>query len=353
MANEFLFNLSDKIAKKLGWGIRRRPRIFRQTFVVSVTTRCNFHCPHCLREFIDEDKKLIRDLSPEIFEEVLREGKKINFRAISFTGGEPILHPQFAGMVSLVKKYGYTYNFITNGWLYEQYWPLIQENRENLDVILLSIDGATAEVHDVIRNKPGSFERLVEAIKFFRKNKIPLMLTFVIMKRNHRQIEEIADFCLRFDIKAIKYAAIISLRKSDERGLSEEEKFDAFQRIISLRKKLQNRLNITMTANLVSGKSLENRFHSPNFCVVLEGRQLYIDHDGAMLFCCDLYQKYPTKPLIQELGFKECLRINLDLINEIKKRHADDLLNNSLPRVSNFCDFCANYVEQFLDLVQE
>lgn len=355
MYSEFLFNFSNKIAGKLNLRIEKNARkdgFFRPTFVVSATTRCNFHCPHCLRDFTDDNKTLIKDLSPDVFEIVLREGKKVNFSYISITGGEPILNPYFPELVNLIKKYNYTYNFTSNGWLYKDYWPIIEESRRNLDQILLSIDGATAEVHDAVRNKPGSFERLMEAARSYQKNKIPLIVTFVITKQNYHQIEEMVNLGVNLGIRTIKYTAVISLRESDDYGLTDDEKLRAFKQVSMLQEKFKNKINFITTANLVAGRSSDNRSSSPHFCTILDGQQLFIDHDGAMLFCCDLYQKCPHKPLIQELGFKECLRINFDVINEIKKQHAKDLLDNSLPKLVNFCDFCNNYVEKFLDLVQ-
>ncbi len=265
--SDILEKLTTKITEKilnqldgrsLGIGFLTRlthhgsPYHNRRGFIVSVTTRCNFHCPHCLREEVDKRKTINRDLPISVLEEALKEGKKINFQFVSFTGGEPILHPQFEEMISLTNKYGYRFNFASNGWLHKEYWDILKKYFQNLDFIFLSLDGTTSEVHDAVRNKLGSFDKLIETISFYKKQNLPLMATFCVTKKNFHQIEKLPDFCLGLGIKRLKWATVIPVYGENgmislEYALSDNERTEALEKIINLRERFKSQCDILVT----------------------------------------------------------------------------------------------------------
>ena len=359
MLKNFLINLYNKIYQNQDLGQDKEKKDYyrfhpRFTFVVSVTSRCNFNCPHCLRQFVDQKKTLIQDLSLSVFETVLKEGKKINFSNISFSGGEPILHPEFEKLVELVKKYDYTFNFASNGWFYKEYLPIINRYRENLELIFLSLDGPTAEIHDLVRNQPNSFKRVMKAIDFYKKNHFPLMITSCITKQNYHRVEEIADLCMKLGLKQIKYAAVIYPEIPNSFTLTDEEKFEVVKKLFHLRRKFKDSLNIYITSSFFGSSQFLTTYsklkQNINYCYVLNQLQFHIDPEGGMLFCCDIFKECKNKPLIQKIGFENAFKITLEVINEIKKRRLYDLLNNP-DKINSTCDYCNKYIDKYLDLI--
>ena len=312
--------------------------------VFSVTTRCNFSCPHCLRQLVDSGKTVIKDLPISVFEMALKGGKKIGFKKVAFTGGEPILHPQFREMVELIKKYNYDFRIVSNGWFYKDYLPIINSAKKNFDAINFSLDGATAEVHDSFRNKPGSFERIMEAIKLYQQNQIPIILVTCLNKKNYDQIEKIVNLCLGFKIKWLRVTLEMPVPNS---GLTDEELLDMARRIVCLREKFKNQVFISPCSSFFQKD--ENRRKVINFCSILkDGPHPLIDQDGGMIFCCDIFQKCSQKPLIQKEGFEKSYRITLNVINEIKKQRLRDLLNNP-EEATGTCDYCNKYIGKVLE----
>lgn len=365
MLRKPLIKLYNKIGRDLNL-IRKIPIISQERMkrssqgicVVSTTTRCNFNCPHCLHTFkIDKGKTLIKDMPLSVFEILLRDGKKVNFATISFSGGEPILHPRFEELVRLVVKYDYWFNFSTNSWLYEKYWPIVNKYRKNVEVIFFSLDGPTANIHDAVRDKPGSFKRVIKAIKFFKKNNFLVIVSTVFNKQTYHLVEDMANLCLKLGVGWLKSGAVMSPIPSSY-GLTDEERFELIQRILNLRnqEKFRKSLHVEMTAGTLQGAKFLNS--SPvnkqniHFCGVLRGDKLYVDHDGGMLPCCDIYQECKNKPLIQEVGFEKALEINLEVINELKKQRLHDLFHNS-ESVVRTCDFCNKHIERLFDLVNK
>ena len=108
--------------------------------IFELTNRCNFSCVHCIRA---EDGPH-HDLPVTIVNKVLTEVQAYQpISLVAFTGGEPTLHPQFADMVELVATYGYPFTFVTNGWNFPQTFSKIQDWKNKLESVSLSLDGAS------------------------------------------------------------------------------------------------------------------------------------------------------------------------------------------------------------------
>jgi MoaA/NifB/PqqE/SkfB family radical SAM enzyme len=314
----------------------------------SITTRCNFNCPHCLRRLVDGGKTIKKDLPLPVFETALREAWKVGFQNIAFTGGEPILHPSFGELVALTKKHGYGFRIVSNGWLYKDYLPIINSAKENFRGMSLSLDGATAKVHDSFRDKPGSFQRLMEAMELYRKNQISMVLSTCLDKRNYDQLEGIVDICLRFGIESLCVGTRTPAEKS---GLTDQEFAWLIQEVRRLNEKNSPRVFISPFTSFFQR---DNYFKKQvNFCVVLGSKhEPSIDADGGMIFCCDIWQKCRQKPLIQKEGFEECYRICLETANEIKKQRLHDIFSNPAA-VSGTCDYCNKHIERVLAAVRK
>jgi len=349
---KFLINLSNKTLEYL-WPKKKindaRVHYFPQSRILffAITSQCNFNCPHCIRRLDDKNKTVIKDLPISIFKIALKEGKKMNFNTILLVGGEPILHPQFKEIITLIRKYNYKFLIISNGWLYKEYWEGLEYNRENLIDINLSLDGATAEVHDNIRNKKGSFERVIEAINFYKRRKIDIGIKTLISKRNRHQIEEILKLCLKLKVKRITFISEIPSRNSD---FPPKERAKALKEILVFQRRFRGVLRIQPAASLFQNIECKT---GVQFCSPLDGQKIYIDWDGGMLFCPDIFFRCENKPLIQEVGFEKAYKITLDTINEIKKRRLYDLLNNSIEANTTLCDYCDKHIESCLDLAKE
>ncbi len=309
---------------------------FSPTIGFFVTSRCNFNCSHCILKTLNSDPTLIKDLPVSVFETALREGRRFGFGHVSLTGGEAILHPQFTELINLIKKYNYTYGFVSNGWFYKDYWRVIKHNKESLNYVTFSLDGSVAEIHDDIRGRKGSFNKVMEAISFYRKKQINIGVNFLVSKRNYHQIADTAKLCAGLGVKGIVYTSELPTSNSD---LSSEERARALEEIYRLRKELKGSLNVTIGVTLEGFKCQTKIGSCPSF----KGQRMVIDFNGGMFFCCNLYKRCESKPLIQDLGFKKAYQMNLELIDEFKKRR----LNHA-----QTCDDCNNYIENYLNLVR-
>lgn len=74
---------------------------------------CNLNCSYCdSRYACDGDSEILEIMTAE---EILERVKKIGCRAITVTGGEPLIHPGIDHLLKLLMKEGYWINVETNG----------------------------------------------------------------------------------------------------------------------------------------------------------------------------------------------------------------------------------------------
>jgi MoaA/NifB/PqqE/SkfB family radical SAM enzyme len=133
-----------------------------EQITVVVTDMCNFRCPMCqFAHSAAEGYRLnqIGHMAPDVFHKLVEESP--SWPLISFTGGEPLLHPHIVDFVSHAHTKGNPTQLTTNGWFLEKFAHSLCE--AGLDVLVVSVDGPR-EIHDRVR-RAGAFERLAAGLQ--------------------------------------------------------------------------------------------------------------------------------------------------------------------------------------------
>jgi len=142
--------------------IRRRPRArFFEAVQIEVTSRCLSRCVMCPRVVL-ADQWHEMDLSWEAFQRIARVFPWVQH--VHLQGwGEPLLHPRLFDMIAPAKKAGCRVGLTTNG------MRLDQDTGKrlldlNVDLIAISIAGATRHTHESIR-VGSDFPLIVENVR--------------------------------------------------------------------------------------------------------------------------------------------------------------------------------------------
>ena len=160
--------------------------------VREITNHCNLSCIHCSR-----DKKEKRIHMPyEMVEDIVRQAAALGIEEVCLTGGEPLLYPRLLDVLELFFSKGINVSIVSNGYLFKEIlYPFFKRKPSYIEMfsICFSVDGNTAEIHDFLRGKEGSFNRVMEAIRLCHELDIPLSIKMAIWKYN---IDHILDACL-------------------------------------------------------------------------------------------------------------------------------------------------------------
>lgn len=130
---------------------------------IVITNRCNLQCCYCQRRLAPDAPE--EQLPLGLWEKNLDDWAARGCRFIHFTGGEPTLHP---GLVSLVRRaagHSMTVSITTNGTAPPELYR--QMVRDGLRSVHLSLDYVDEDTFDATVGVPGSFRRVLEAMRVF------------------------------------------------------------------------------------------------------------------------------------------------------------------------------------------
>ena len=157
------------------------------------TIRCNLTCAHCRR--VESDDTVHRDLSTEqakgLIEQLAELGRdQPMMPVLVFSGGEPLCRNDLFKLIRYAKSLGISPALATNGTLIDA-TAAGQIHDSGVVRVSVSLDGATADVHDRLRRLTGSFERAIEGIGYLREAKVPFQINITLTKHNAGQLEDI------------------------------------------------------------------------------------------------------------------------------------------------------------------
>lgn len=127
--------------------------------VWDITYACPLRCSHCYSE---SGRRPSRQLAHDDLLRVTDALLALDPLAIVLAGGEPLIVRDLPEVITRITGAGVQVHLYTSGWAVT---PKIVENVLRLCTsVSVSVDGATAEVHDRIRGRAGSFDRAMNAL---------------------------------------------------------------------------------------------------------------------------------------------------------------------------------------------
>jgi radical SAM protein with 4Fe4S-binding SPASM domain len=153
------------------------------------------------------------------------------FRTLIYTGGEPLVRPDIFDLLRHSQKAGLANIIATNGTLIDEEMAFKLKDH-GVVCNAISIDAANPAVHDMVRNKQGSFDLALRAIEATKKAGIMLQINTTAMEYNMPHLPELIDFAdncgagimLMYQLVAVGRGEKIekaTLKKSANKYLSE------------------------------------------------------------------------------------------------------------------------------------
>jgi MoaA/NifB/PqqE/SkfB family radical SAM enzyme len=133
----------------------------------AITNACNAKCRFC--SYPRGKAGAVRAVDYPTAQRVLDVLAERNWKIISFTGGDPLLHPDLYRIIRYAADHGFVTRSGTNGWLldekaaYHLAWSGIRN-------FWISIDSEDPQKHEENRGLPGLFERLRKALPVLQRN---------------------------------------------------------------------------------------------------------------------------------------------------------------------------------------
>lgn len=308
--------------------------------LIELTNRCNLSCHHCL----DGRHRGAGDLKIEIIERILQNAREHGFDHLSFTGGEPTLHPRFIEMLTMVSEAGYNFGFVTNGWNFTRIYEKLLPHRNSLTGITFSLEGAKEETHDRLRGR-GSYRRVMQAVSICVVKDIPFTFNTVITSHNRGELHEIAEISAKLGSRGLRFGHLISTPRivSGNMDLSPVERRQTEVIIWQLQK--------TLSIPIVMAPGYYTTDLFP--CAPLKMQEINIDWRGNVTMCCNLSghgEDVGNDDIIgnlNEMSFSEAYGRLIQVNGKFQKDKLEHHSNGKFRDSDYFpCWYCLNYFKK-------
>src|SRR5271157_1682544 len=228
--------------------------------------RCNLSCTYC-NEYDDFSKPVPVETMKRRIDDLARLGTSI----VTFSGGEPLLHPELDDLIAHVRKYPIIAAIITNGYLLTA--ERIQRlNRAGLDHLQISIDNVMPD--DVSKKSLKVLDKKLQLLAEHADFHVNINSVVGGGTRNPHDALVIGRRAVQLGFTST--IGIIHDGEGQLRPLSDEER-KVFLKMKKLEKKNYSRFN-QFQDNIAYGK--------PNNWRCRAGaRYLYICEDGLVHYC--------------------------------------------------------------------
>ncbi len=159
---------------------------------LELTYHCNLRCGFC---YTDSPRRTLArtvEMSDEQWRRIVGQAIELGLIEAVITGGEPLLRRELTlETVERLTAAGMMVTLNTNGWF------LDAEAADRLAGtgarVHVSLDGASAELHDASRGVPGSWRRAVEAIDLMLTRGGRVQVVHVVTPRNEATFGEFLE----------------------------------------------------------------------------------------------------------------------------------------------------------------
>lgn len=199
--------------------------------VWNITRTCNLRCIHCYSDSGSDiaEKELTTGEALSLIDDLAQ----FNVPVILFSGGEPLLRPDFFELVNHAREKGIRVTISTNGTLITP--DLARDiKKAGVSYVGISLDGI-GENNDRFRGKKGAFEAALKGIRYCRRESQRVGLRFTINRHNYHELPDIFNLLVEEDIpRACFYHLVYSGRGSKmiDEDISHEETRAALDLII-------------------------------------------------------------------------------------------------------------------------
>lgn len=235
---EFLSQLEEAEVIWQGTPVRTEKKCFYSYVIryitLNITNTCNLFCKHCYIEASNKNKNF---LSLEQVKVIVQKLKPYMVKSCYFnvSGGEALMNPECIDILRYLSEEGIeNLNLVSNGTLIDD------EKAEQLSKIKglsvqISLDGASAKVHESIRGK-NTYDRTINGIRNCIQKEIKVSLSPIVTQDLFEEIEEYFELGKKLGVSSIFLQPINDVGRAKKNGLERVNDADVFRKFVELYK---------------------------------------------------------------------------------------------------------------------
>lgn len=176
---------------------------------------CNNDCRFCVQG--QEKRARYPDRGTAEVRALLEEARR-HADELVLTGGEVTIRPDLPEVVAHARKLGFrVIQLQTNGRVLGSPRALARLVEAGITEVSPAVHGPTAEIHDALTRRPGSFRQTVQGIRNARAHGLPVLVNSVITRANHQLLPALADLLVALGVQQFQLAFVHPLGTAAER----------------------------------------------------------------------------------------------------------------------------------------
>ncbi|HLI76713.1 MAG TPA: radical SAM protein, partial [Acidobacteriaceae bacterium] len=149
---------------------------------------CNLRCQHCYLDFSKTDVVPFKDVCSYL-EQLAVHGCP----EVVLTGGEIFLRRDLLDIIAYTQEQGFFFELFTNG---NFITPTVADklSKFHIGAVQISVYGTSAEVHEAVTRKPGTFAKSIRAAQLLIERGVPVRLVNVVQAVNYEDAFRFPEF---------------------------------------------------------------------------------------------------------------------------------------------------------------
>ncbi len=178
----------------------------RRSLAVELTSACNQKCTYCYNAWREDDGRGVGALpTPQLTRLLDRVLTETTFDHVTFTGGEPLSRRDLFEVLDVCVRRATRFQIISNGGLVTEAIAQRLASYAPLGV-QVTLDGASAELHDAHVGGEGHFERALRGIRLLREASVRVVGCIVVTRQNAASVGDILDLFASLGVTSISFS---------------------------------------------------------------------------------------------------------------------------------------------------
>ncbi len=246
-----------------------------------VTRRCNLACGYC-NEYDDVSPPVAADTLLAWIDHLAG----LNTASITFTGGEPLLHPELDRFIRAARSHGMIVTMITNGFRLSRDW-IERLNAADLQGMQISIDNLKPDA--VSMKSLASVERKLALLSEHARFKVNVNSVLGVSGERTQDVVTVAETAARYGLQ--HSVGVLHDHSGMLKPLSAAQ-MDAYAQVTRISPSIVHGLNYRLfQKNLMHGRGNDWKCRAG-------ARYLYVSEDGRVHWCSQ-QRGTPGIPLLE------------------------------------------------------
>jgi radical SAM protein len=168
------------------------------TVAWEITRACALACRHCRAEA--QPKRDPRELTSAEALGVVDQIAELGPMILVVTGGDPLMRPDVFNITEMAASKGMRVALSPSATALLRFEAIARAKTSGVQMLHVSLDGATAASHDAFRGVRGSYDRTIRALADARAIGVPLQLGTTVTKTNLHELEAISRIAAAYGI---------------------------------------------------------------------------------------------------------------------------------------------------------